>query len=177
MNSKQINFFITPDDYTEIIKFFNDRHCKILKGDIKKNSVINSYDIVSNREKIFQVYICKKEYEKLLSIEHLEDEKYFIGILKSYCIEFDIGGFYPYSNKELQRGRLYYVLKYYSDHDRAVEKEQGFKDWADTILKEFKKRFLIKSVEYPQLLFSKNGLELVKRNNAELAAGGTKFLL
>ena len=85
------------------------------------------------------VSVCTERQTTFLSFEYLDNRKeFYIEIGKSACIEFSIGGFYPYSNKELHRSRFYFVTKYYEGNERVKKDEEIFTR-ADDFLKKFKK--------------------------------------
>ena len=177
MKSKQINFLIAPTDMIAIDEFLKKNNCLTFKRDTKELHNELNYDIVLNNEKIFQVYLCKEEYKELLSFEHIESKDYYyIDILKSYVIEFGIGGIYPYSDKILHRSRLYYIYAYYEDN-KIVEKKPEYVAWADDLLKDFKKRFLKKAPELSDDFISENCINWIKENNAKPMPGGQKFVI
>lgn len=176
MKSKQINFYITPEDSFEINNFLRDAGCMILKENVKKTHSDFVYEIITDIRNNIQLYLCKEEYMSCINVESLKSDKYYIDILKSQCIEFAMGGFYPYSDKELHRSRFYYIFEYYQD-GQLIRKDAKFINWADDLFKKFKKEFLIKTDTFPRLLLSANCLSWINANNAKLAGGGMKFIL
>lgn len=84
-----------------------------------------------------------------------------------------MGGFYPYSNNILHRGRFYCVISF--QENNTMRKDDMFVDWAKKIYRLFEKSFLIKSEEYNSYYFSKNALKWIDENNARLIEGGLKF--
>ena len=173
MISKQINFFTIPQDICEISSFIKERQIKILKRNLEYPP--REYDIESNKENVFQVYLSK-DFTSFFDETNNDKSSEEIDIFSSIYIEFGIGGFYPYSNKELHRSRFYYVSEYY-ENDQRVKKNEDFTNWADDFLKNFKKKFLHKSIEYSGLLMTKNCLEWAKTNNGTLSGDGVKFII
>src|ERR1051326_3197739 len=115
MNSKQINFFIIPDDLQQIVRFFEQKRILIIKRNTLLPEIVD-YDLALNSEKIFQVYLSKVEFKNKISLNYLNAKNhYYVDDMRSDVIEFSIGGFYPYSDKELHRSRLYFITKYYDD--------------------------------------------------------------
>ena len=155
--SKQLNFFLSPGDLIEVKKFLKEEDCLILKRNSEKSTFFNEYDIEKNLENIFQVCLCKDEYKNKIFHEYIEStNSYYVDIVKSNCIEFSIGGFYPYSDKELHRSRFYFVCEYFKDGE-LVKKSPEFIDWANSLMKKFKKHFLVKSLIYSNdLTFGQN---------------------
>jgi len=177
MKSKQINFFLSPEDLPEVEAFLSERHCLILKRNDENPETFHNYDIVNNREDVFQVCLCTEEFKEKIFYKHIEStDGYFIDIPKSFCIEFSIGGFYPYSNKELHSSRFYYVFEFYKN-GRLVRKSEEFIRWADDIIKDFKNKFLIKEPKYSKDFLSVKFIEWVKMNKAAITKDGTKFIV
>lgn len=176
MNSKQVNFFLAPEDLPRVIAFINENGGVIYKRDANTKDKPVSYDLLLNEESIIQVCFCKEGQETLLSFVYLEKRnEFYINTDESNCIEFSIGGFYPYSDKELHRSRFYFVTKYY-EGDELVGKDEEFLTWADNILKKFKKQVLIKSKELSGNYVTEKFIEWVKQTAAKPTTDGTKFI-
>jgi hypothetical protein len=178
MNSKQLNFYITDQDKIAINDFFKEKKCVLLKDNIAD---LHSMFLESmlQQKGILKAYLSTEEYVNKVEYSYLESKEYhYFNIVKSLAIELDFGGFYPYSNKELHRGRLYYILKYYSESSgELVKKEDGFIAWADDIFKSFKKKFLKQSPAYSGMFFSEQCLDWINKSGAKLAGGGMKFIV
>jgi hypothetical protein len=178
MSSKQINFFFSPDELCNVVKFLRKKDCIIVKGDYKNSGFLEEYDIVKNNEAIYQVFIFKHDDTKEASYNHVESTGvYYIDILISNCIEFSIGGFYPYSDKNLHSARLYYVFNYFDKSDKIIRKDQGFINWADDIFKSFKKEFLIRDVKYSKDFVTRGFGDYVEKNHAMRTPDGTKYVI
>lgn len=135
------------------------------------------YNLLINEESIIQVCVCKEERSTFLSFGYLENRKeFYIDIDKSNCIVFSVGGFYPYSDKELHRSRFYFVTKYYEGGE-LVEKDEEFLTWADDVLKKFRKQVLIKAKELSDYYVTANFIEWVKKMEARPTPDGTKFVI
>ena len=112
-----------------------------------------------------------------MNFGHLETiNQYYIDIVHSSCIEFDIGGFYPYSDKVLHRSRFYYVSAYY-DKETLVKKNDRFIHWAEGLIKDFKSEFLLKSGTPDKLLLSESCVHWIEEFHPELTTDGSKFIL
>ncbi|MBO9202782.1 MULTISPECIES: hypothetical protein [Niastella] len=174
MNSKQVNFFLAPEDFPKVLAFLNENKCVVYKRDADTKEPIR-YNY--NEEGIYQVCICKEGRTACLSFVYMENRKeYYIDILKSNCIEFSFGGFYPYSDKELHRSRFYFVTRYYKG-DELVKKDEEFLIWAEDVRKKFKKQFLIKAKELDNDYVTANFIEWVKRTGARSTTDGSKFVV
>lgn len=178
MRSKQINFFITPDDMKEINIFLQKENCVIVRNNVSTPSMAFGYDIVNNKEQLFQVYLTKEELKSKVLFKHISSQNYYyVYDTKSDVVEFSIGGFYPYSNKELHRGRFYYVFEYYNDDGSITQKDPEFIQWADNIIKKFKKEFLKKAPEFTSDFFSDRAIDWARSNHAKPIEGGLKLAM
>ena len=173
MKSKQLNFFITPDDKNNIESFFKDHDCLFIRNNIKSAKI--DLDISFEKESIFQFFLSKENFKKEIFFKQIEDKSYYVDVIRSFVIEFDVGGFYPYSNKELHRGRFYCVTSFYNNGSVA-NKNGDFIKWIKKIFKLFPKEFLVKKNEYMGYYFSPNAIKWVEENNARLVEGGLKLV-
>ncbi|HYH15714.1 MAG TPA: hypothetical protein VD794_10865, partial [Flavisolibacter sp.] len=177
MSSKQINFYKSQVDISEINNFLKSEGCHIIKSQVIDPAIIFDYDILKNEENIFQVYLYREDFRNMLEFTCLDSNKYYVDIVKSYTIEFSLGGFYPYSGKELHQSRFYYVFEYYGKDDMIIKKSREFNSWANNILESFKVKFLKKSSLYPKLFFTQNCLSWIDKNKPILKNGGGKFVI
>lgn len=174
--SKQINFFILPGELKIISTFFEKNECLIVRKDVPKKNALLEYNIISNEEKLFQVYIIKDQFKNNIYFKYLQSKDYYyLDVLSSYVLEFSIGGFYPYSDKELHRSRLYIINEYYEGQE-LVRKSSEFLDWAGSVMKNFQKQFLIKSSVCLNDYISEQCIKWVNLNNSKLESGGQKFI-
>src|ERR1700744_954765 len=145
--SKQLNFFITPDDLGSIYDFFNDNGVKYVTQKIKRNNDLVLYNFPFKHGKAYeQIYLTSEQFRDHLNFKH--DEKKQNDLLdtqKSYILEFDPGGFYPSSSKVLHRAKLYCKTSYFVTNNETVIKSEEFKSWVDKVFRLFKKQFLIKT--------------------------------
>jgi hypothetical protein len=176
MHSKQLNFFLAPEDIHEINQFFLEKRCMILKRSSSDNNFYSEYNLVMNLDGVYQVCLTTKTFIKNIYYDEAKPNDYYINILKSNCIEFSLGGFYPYSNKELHASRFYFVSEYYKD-DILVTKNEQFINWASLLLKDFKVKLLKKSKDYPGVYFSKRCLKWIIEKKAQKTVDGSKFIL
>jgi len=168
--SKQMNFFILPDDLPHIYDFYDSNDIKYII-DKKKNT----------EDLVFRdfPYVHGKSYERIyLTSAQFTDRIYFIynkdqvdnslDREKSYVLEFNPGGFFPSSDKVLHRARFYCKTDYFVSNNERVVKDEKFKSWVDKIFRQFKKRFLIKTEYDKSILFSENALTWMKENNGKI---------
>lgn len=176
MHSKQLNFFLMPEDIDEINQYLLENQCLILKRNSSNNNFYSEYNLEMNPDSVYQVCLTTKTFIKDVYYDEAKPKEYYINILKSNCVEFSLGGFYPYSNKELHASRFYFVSEYYED-DSLVLKNEQFINWASLLLKDFKVKLLKKSKDYPGVYFSKRCLRWIMEKNAQKTIDGSKFTI
>ncbi|KGO78818.1 hypothetical protein Q763_16660 [Flavobacterium beibuense F44-8] len=160
MDSKQINFFIVPEDYPAINDFLKRHNCKIFVNNYIVNNKNPVFKLPETEEEIFQVYISNDEFLNEIFIYDSGKSKYY-DIIKSNLIEFTIGGFYPYDKTSLQRARLYVKLGYYEDTD-YLKKREEFINWSHSLLKDFNKVFLKKFREEKLVFYSDKTINFIE---------------
>lgn len=168
MNSKQLNFFLAPEDLPFIYDFFNRMEVKYVR--------INKYDPEdinfesfpfrhgSAYEQIFitQMEFSSKIYARLSGIA----SEYRLDLEKSFVLEFTPGGIYPSSAHILNRGSFYCKTSYFVSNGESVAKTDEFKKWVDKFFKAFKKEFLVKSNEVSWMFFSHRTIEWMNKRGA-----------
>jgi hypothetical protein len=164
MKSKQINFFIVPEDYKLINNFLSNHNCSIYLDSYidKKLNPIKSLPKIE--EEIFQVFLSNNRFNISLITKSNEKSSYF-DIIKSDLIEFSLGGFYPYDKTILQKGRLYYISEFFED-DELKSKDLDFVEWSDEVLKDFKKKFLKKYSNHTTIFYTENAIKWIEENQA-----------
>jgi hypothetical protein len=177
MNSKQVNFYLLPDDLASIEEFFREKDIITIKTGLE-TPVPTACDVLSAyNEKIFQVHLTHKNWVNKTYFNFFEKKAiYYLDVLRSYALEFSIGGFYPYSDKELHRARLYFVVRYYDNQETLVSKSNEFVAWADSVIKDFKKHFL-KRVSHSSDYFTEKCLKWIENTGAELNQGRNVLVL
>lgn len=174
MESKQINFFITPGDKHKIDSFLKANNCLTIRTNVKAPKIDS--DISFEKENIFQFFLSKEEFIKGIFFKQVENrDYYYLDVVRSLVIEFDVGGFYPYSNKELHRGRIYCVTSFYKE-GVIINKDVQFIKWMNRVFKLFQEEFLVRKSEYMGYYFSDNAIKWVKENNARISEGGLKLV-
>ncbi|MBX2925100.1 MAG: hypothetical protein KF746_23060 [Chitinophagaceae bacterium] len=175
--SIQTNFFILPYELKSIDAFFKANRCLLIKKDVPKEPALLDIDISSSKEKVLQVYITKEQFKNNIHFKYLQSKDYYyVDVLSSHAIEFSLGGFYPFNDKELNRSRLYVTTEFYEDR-QLVKKNADFVNWARRVVRDFKKKFLIKSPISLNNYLSEECLKWISANDAKLEAGGQKLIL
>ncbi|PWN64103.1 hypothetical protein [Chryseobacterium viscerum] len=174
MASKQLNFFITPDDHDRINEMILERNIMvILKQNISDTSeIVTSKTLPSIEEGIFQVYLLISQFLDKIVVLSTDNGKKYFDINRSYLLEFSLGGYYAYDRNILQSGRLYFVKSFYNNLDELEEKSHSFCEWCDSVIRDFKKEFLQRYSNDKDFFYSKSAIEWIEKNNAEETDGG-----
>ncbi len=177
MSSKQINFFIVPEDLPIINSFFIEHNCLIMSNNVSQIIMSSNYDLTkASAENIHEVFLSKKDFKKNILYKYLANQNYYyFDDTRSYVIQFSIGFFYPNNTKELHSSRLYCKHKFYDKDGILIRKPAYFIDWASHIFKEFKKKFLKSDKRFSGFYFSANSLEWINHNKAKNSQDGHSF--
>ncbi len=173
MKSKQLNFFIVPKDY-ETINNFLTTNGVIVYCDKSLNDENYNPLCITNTDDIHQFFLSKEEFSDEISIKILDNGLRYFYITSSNLLEFNVGGFYPYDEKTLNRGRLYFIQGFYDD-DKFVMKSDVFNDWAESFIKIFKKTFLVRYSKEKDFWYSKNAIDWIESKDAKLIDGGQQW--
>jgi hypothetical protein len=179
MNSKQLNFFIVPEDLVPIYEFFDKNEIKSVDKIVQdvENLILNK--IALNHGNVYErIYLTNEEFKSNLRFSYDEKKQGFsLNSDKSYILEFDPGGFYPASCTVLNRGRFYCSMSYFVSNNEVVRKDDEFKSWVDKTFRRFKKEFLIQYGANKHILFSTRAIEWMKTNNGQVDAAFLKIMI
>lgn len=176
MNSKQLNFFLAPTQWQAIDKFLKEHGCTVFPRRLDDELDEENYSVSELIGKVFQVCISKSDFRPSLNWKKTSDGKTsYLDIVSSNAIEFSLGGFFPNRMTEFERSRLYYVSKYESDNGQ-IKKSKIFLDWADNVVKIFKKSFSIKLDESSGTYMSQAFINWNQVQNGVLSTDGTKYV-
>lgn len=176
MSSKQLNFYITPEEHERINKFIIKKGAIVLLNEkISSDSKIELLREIPKND-VFQLYLTNNEFVKKIKINTTKDNhiKYF-DIDESYVMEFDLGGFYPYDRNILHRGRFYYVKSFWNEKDVLEKKSNDFTLWCDDFIKDFRKEFLERFSKEKTFFYSDSAIKWIEDNNASEAGGGQQW--
>ncbi|OCA77104.1 hypothetical protein BBI01_01180 [Chryseobacterium artocarpi] len=174
MASKQLNFYITPNDYERINTMISENDIIVLcKSKIfADNNIVYTNKLPNIDEEIFQVYFTDSRFLERIKILSTNNGIRYFDIDESYLLEFDLGGFYPYDRTILQRSRFYYVKSFYNAESNLEKKSDLFCDWADGIIKNFKNEILRKYSKEKYFFYSESAINWIEENNAIEKPGG-----
>ncbi|WP_428232722.1 hypothetical protein [Flavobacterium sp.] len=172
-SSKQLNFFITPEDYNSVNSFLKECGAMVLAdGDIGKEENVST-SIINLNEDTKQVFLSRNDFFEKVMIKTFENNISYYYITSSPLIEFSIGGFYPYDKNSLQSARFYYIKAYYDENGDFVSKPDDLINWFDEVFKKFKKVFLKKYSK--DCYCSESAIKWIELNNAVLNNGGQQW--
>jgi len=137
MKSRQINFFVMPDEWEPLENYLKENNLLLIEKEMdSKNIVPSPLNNGKNRK-----YIYSPEFKSDIDFYSIEEtKKYYIRSINSAVIEFGK----PYFDKEknvLRSSRLYYTTGFWNKNDEWQEKPEEFKRMADKLFKWFKKTY------------------------------------
>src|SRR5258706_3147274 len=145
MNSKQLNFFIVPEDIPSVDSFFNTQGIKYIRKKDAVNNVIHLESFPYSDGEIYeQIYLTTDAFKSQVYLDTESKWPLTVDIFKSCVLQFSPGGFYPASSKTLYQGGFYCATSYFVSNGESVAKNEHFKKWVDNLFKLFKKEFLSK---------------------------------
>jgi hypothetical protein len=177
--SKQLNFFIHPDDLVPIVDFFNGNGIKYVCDQIKSAGDIVLHDFPNNHGKLYDTSNLTSEQFKDRLYFTFDEERSDYGLdpEKSYILEFSPTMFSPSNDRVIHRGRLYCKTDYFVSNNEKVVKSDEFKAWVDKVFRLFKKHFLIRTDFNKHILFSAKTLAWMKENNGQIDAPFLKITI
>ena len=138
MNSKQINFFLTPEDIQEVNEYLKENKLLVIPQPIPTENIVLIDSLltrtIGNEYKIRgQKYIARPEDKDKLLVEHIKEQNYYlIEMMNSPVIEF----LYPiHTSNTIQSGRIYFIKDILDESkDMVVMKNTGFLDTAEKFI-------------------------------------------
>jgi hypothetical protein len=178
MKSVQLNFFIHPDDLKAIESFLIEKNILFIsQPTFDLNDPYTNTIAYPKPENHFDtVYLLHPKFMDNVFFDKIEKQGYYsIKVLPSYVLEFSRGGFSSDAEK-LHRARLYFI-KYFNDENGIeVTKPDDFVNWANGIVKDFKKFFLTRVDNGRDYLFSQRIISWMKETNAHLDTPGLSLV-
>jgi hypothetical protein len=146
VKSKQINFFAVPEDLKIFQEYFIAQHILFIKLPLRESKNITTENITErgDAKEWAKVYLTKEEFLTHVTTNLVDTQNYYlIDDMVSSVIEF-VRPLPDIYNGRIERARLYYVQSYYDKEGKLVDKDDKFLKWADNLIKDFAKKFLVK---------------------------------
>lgn len=172
MNSKQLNFYVLPQDLENVQSFLVANDILLIKepvvsssGSIFTDSVVNPYPAPGT----FKYYLVFKKYSSEVKLEWIENQQYYVvDYCRSPIVEFARGYFVPGTKDvELTRARLYFVVAYY-ENNKLIRKDTEFVKEATKLINKFKKQFLVKHKSFQADWSSPSVIKWLEQENVKL---------
>ncbi len=174
MASKQLIFFITPEEHNRINNMILEKGIVVLLNQ-NINSTIE-FKILNHlppmNSNIFQIYLSTTNFLDRIVINSVDEQMYYFNIDESYLLEFNLGGFYSDDDSFLRRARFYYVKSFYNKYDNLEKKSNSFCEWCDSVIRDFKKEFLKRHANDKDFFYSQSAINWIEENNAVETGGG-----
>jgi len=135
MKSRQINFFVMPDEWEPLENYLKENNLLCISRRMKTKEL--EYHTISDDE-IYKYVIKPSEVESIKN-QQIDNELFFITI-ENPVIEF----IKPRLNEELNTlkpGRFYYTSEYWDENNIKKTKDLRFIATAEELFKWFKKNY------------------------------------
>jgi len=179
MNSKQLNFFLVPEDLSFVYEFFNRHEVKYVRVGKSEREEIALESFPYRHGKTYeQICLTSESFRSNIFLQKgriIPDIT--VDIDKSYVLQFTPGGFYPASSRVLHGGGFYCTTDYFVSNGESVAKNNEFKSWVDKFFKSFKKEFLSTLNAKERIFFSHRTIEWMQETGAVVDVAFTKITL
>jgi hypothetical protein len=135
MNSRQINFFLTPRDQEELEAAFNQINSFVVLGDRVESGKpfkLNDMKIIDMKNDFLWIVLVKETDINYIILDTIYNQTYkTINIDKSPVVEFHRC---RYIDNMIHRGRMYVVNSFY-DGNFLRKKESNFLKWSSSLFR------------------------------------------
>lgn len=144
MNSRQINFYLTPEDFMEIEKYLKDHNLLLIGKPSPDKNLLFTESLLSEYSGSIQLrghkYIIRKEDLDSIVLKYVEAQKhYVVDVMNSPVIEIWCSDIV---NNEKKLDRIYYVKESLIKNPLTTHlKSPEFLKMADEFFKWFRKQF------------------------------------
>jgi len=172
MRSRQINFFIVPEDFPEIRSFLLENNICAIPQPLQSAAIEYTKELTPTKEKEFDtVFLSNLDFQENISVDYITKQNYYlIDDLRSFVIEFSRGGAHFGDPGILDSGKLYFITSYYDGSGTLVWKDEKFILWAQKVRASFKKQFLKHKIDSHYL--SVNAFKWMNDNNKKIHPSG-----
>jgi hypothetical protein len=164
VKSKQINFFAVPEDLKAFEEHLKKDGIIFIRQPLMTDRIEIANTITERKDakEWEKVYLTKKEFLPCIQLNFIHAQHYYlIEQMSSYVVEFHRPLPDP-TNHTIDRSRFYFIKSYYAENGDIITKDKGFIDWADTLIKDFTKHFLVKTEIAGNDWYTRNTLEAIK---------------
>jgi hypothetical protein len=138
--SKQVNFYVTPEDTTLLEDSLRDIESFVVlhsRSDSSKPRILANLDYIENGQQWLYLFLVRPDDLDSVSMRYVPAQDYWtVDVLKSPVIELNRCFF---DGQILRRGRIYYIGKFYGTNDELIAKPEPFQKWANSVFKTTKK--------------------------------------
>ena len=172
MRSRQINFFIVPEDFPEIRSFLLQNNICAIPQPLPSAAIAYTKELTAPKEKEFdKVFLSNLSFLDNIKVDYIAKQNYYlIDDLRSPVIEFSRGGAHFGNPGILDSGRLYFTTSYYDGSGTLVWKDEKFISWAQKVRARFTKQFLKHKIDSHYL--SANAFKWMNDNNKKIHPSG-----
>lgn len=162
MKSSQINFYISPSEFSEIAEYLKNSDISILATPMPTINLMKSDSFSTTTA--FN-YLCHKNNESQIANKYIEKQNhYLLDVITSPIIEV-IQPRYKNNKRQLKSGRLYYVKEYFDKNGNIEQKTTDFLELTDIFFKWFRKNIKqSKNVKISGFLVSEEVGKLVEKD-------------
>jgi len=137
MKSRQINFFVMPDEWEPLENYLKENNMISVARKMETKEI----EIKSIKQNSFFNYLLNENNKDKIKIYYLEKpNSYFIDFTFSPVIEYS-PSFYNEEKKELKMGRFYYTTGFWNENDEWEEKPKEFIKNSEKLFHWFKQNY------------------------------------
>ncbi len=171
MTSKQLNFFMMPDDLVGFENEFSNFGALFIRQPLPSPTLTFKDSIGYSNGEFAKIFLTTQTFTNKVIIRKIENKKYYlIDDLRSPVIEFSRG---VKNEGIVQRSRLYFTKEYYNENGHLVEKDRRFTTWASSLLKAIKTHFLVQYGGEKNILYTSTMIEWMEKTGWEMNTAGT----
>lgn len=141
--ARQVNFFLLPEDASEIEQLIRSyAPVRILRRNTKNAKFVEANTLVFDTQKQPELFFALAREPDLRLISNREvtlGERYVVDTLRSPVVEFTSCFF---DDAILRRGRMYFTSGYYDENGEWVTKDEMFVSWATKLLSKVRRKLV-----------------------------------
>lgn len=161
-----------PEDLVEIEEFLLNQEVKFILQPTKDSENITTSTIRFPKVEgeFDKIFIVPSNRVEAIKLDYIRKQDYWLVNEKSSpVIEFSRGNFNTEYNI-LNRSRMYVIKEFYNNENKVFVKNNEFLDWADNLMKNFKKEFLVENED--RLWYTSRVVEWMEFSKSKLEPSG-----